>query len=183
MAATRTRKPCPGCRGTDAYRQSDEVCRTCRYRLDHVLEAESDLWQMREKMIADKGPYFLKSVGLAAIGSHLRGLDSDEAQTLNESIFSLIRALVNPYRHKPAKFQESYASGPAITATEEGFESFDKFSKSLVDAIELSYIKGVEDGTNILKRMHSGDESASDYSDEERRLARKRRAIANGELY
>ena len=190
-----TRKPCPGCGEVDRYRAADEVCQTCRDKLDRIAKIEADAEQLRATVAntlnsetKPRGVYVPeKGYGMAGLDSRLS--DSPEYLAFAAATVEMLKALTAPLDRGRIDEWHNNGSVPShneyrhsrsqdeicIEITDAGVQATRDWWRAWAALSQALYGAGVEDGRDLLGQLAAGEMTVTQVNDRAYEMVNRKR--------
>ena len=189
-----TRKPCPGCGEIDRYRAADEVCQTCRDKLDRIVAIEAEAEQLRATVAntlavetKPRGLYLPdKGYGIAWTD---KLSDSEEYRAFAAATGAMIQALTAPldrgridkWGHNgtlPAQneyHRRDNHNESCIETTDEAARAAQDWWRAFKTLAQALYGVGVEDGRDLLGQLAAGEMTVGQVNDRAYEMVNRKR--------
>jgi hypothetical protein len=187
-----TKKPCPGCGQIDRYRAADEVCGTCRKKLDRIAAIEAEAVQLRATVAAtlnaDTKPrgVYVPEKGYGIVYNNRMG-ESPEYAAVAATFRTMIQALTGPLDRGRADTWHSNGTVPVrseysrsevkswVETTDDGAKATQVCWLAFGEFAQACYGAGVEDGRDLLAQLAAGEMTVSQVNDRAYELVNRKR--------
>ena len=146
----RTRKPCPGCGEVDPQRSADDVCHSCNRKILAYDSLKNQLKVYSEQWCEVPPPL------------HRRPKHYDEGVE-NKICMNILCDLLE---NLPTN-SDGVLMGPRGLC-----DNLQSLRNAIVEAMEKRYKEGRENGSNLLRRLHDGDTSVTNFESDRRQMTK-----------